>query len=73
MYVGGIAFNKQQFQVKTDSFVNSYSLVWASAKCLVSMTKTADWFVYSIVQIIFFFWSFEISENILRNQKFIYV
>ena len=27
----------------------------------------------SIVQFISFFWSFEISENILRNQKFIYV
>ena len=26
----------------------------------------------SIVQIIFSFWSFEISEDILRNQKFIY-
>ena len=27
----------------------------------------------SIVQFIFFFWSFEISGNILRNQTFLYV
>ena len=27
----------------------------------------------SIVQFIFFFWSFEISENDLRNQKILYV
>ena len=53
MYVGCIAFNKHQSQVKTDSFVNSYSLVWASAMCLVSMTKTANWFVSSIVQFSF--------------------
>ena len=29
--------------------------------------------ISSIVQIIFFFWSFEISEDILRNQKIISV
>ena len=27
----------------------------------------------SIVKFIFFFWSFEISRNILRNQKILYV
>ena len=27
----------------------------------------------SIVQFIFYFWSFEISRNILRNQKILYV
>ena len=52
-----------------------------SKKCKVSFLlsiyterKVNAWsFEWSIVQFIFIFLSFEISENILRNQKFIYV
>ena len=45
-----------------------------STTCVNIISKIRVYFISpyrSIVQVIFSFWSFEISEDILRNQKFI--
>ena len=64
-------YTKQVAQQKVVKFISKViGKVWGFVIILIVIRTN---FRSSIVQFIFFFWSFEIRGNILRNQKILYV